>query len=430
MSALSGVLTTESLTQAFRSLSQKRRYGVFEVAGDNGQIEVLFQEGRIVGAVKTEESPMVMICRKLLKGKRLTKDAAKEAVAASSSEEELEEFLVGNGHVSSEDFKLASQSCQMDVLYSLRHSAGSGFFNFSSKMISVDRDKSISVPPMQFLLDLVELDSEEERFEERFRSLDSTDIVVQPSGESSEDLTYEEHLVWTSIEVADCLKDISDLTLLSEYKLREALLSLFDRQLIQVQSDANGSLASVGLSALEDDSDDAPKWHGASNGNGNGAATQSLADMYEAELAEELEQEASEPASSENDALDTIIDKAANLLQPSGDEAELEDDEFVEEFEAQSSAQDKRSVRAGDSPEAESGIDAEGVSELVFDEDFDGSNIGASRLRDLNGSLLGEAGIRASAAAAVAVVLIIVAVILPEQIDQWFKALSFFTSAK
>ncbi|MCB0346844.1 MAG: DUF4388 domain-containing protein [Bdellovibrionales bacterium] len=421
MSSLSGVLTTESLTQAFRSLSQKRRYGVFEVAGDKGQIEVLFQEGRIVGAVKSEESPMVMICRKLLKGKRLTKEAAKEAVSASSTEDELEAYLVQGGHVSAEDFKLASQSCQMDVLYSLRHTAGNGFYNFSSKMIAVDRDKSISVPPMQFLLDLVELDSEEERFEERFHSLESTNVVVQASGSSDDELTYEEHLVWTSIEVSDCLKDISDLTLLSEYKLREALLSLFDRNLIQVKEEEQGSLARMGMSTQVDDESAAPVW--TANGNGK----RSLADLYEDELDEDddLQDEADG-----EDALSTIIDKAANLLQPSADEAEFEADIEDELDDAAVQAVPVQREAKVEQPQQRPREETDVVIEISDEELGDGGSWMPGRFGDLNGSLLGEPGIRSAAAAAVGVVLILVALMLPDQIDQWFKALSLFTSAK
>lgn len=228
---LSGVLTSDSLTQAFRSLSQKRRHGVLDIASPTGQFLIYFYNGKIIGA-QTPEHPFVnVVCDKLKGAEAISPDLCETLKSTVQELPELYRVLVGRNIVSLEHFLRAKRAYEMDILYGLRKLQG-GVFKFNSKIVDVDDSLALSVAPGQLLLDMVELDAAESRLEKDLKATLTSDVCVVPLGSAGPDLSDEEAEVWRTLEITHCVREIRDRALLSEYQLTEALLGLLERRLI------------------------------------------------------------------------------------------------------------------------------------------------------------------------------------------------------
>lgn len=413
---LSGVLTSDNLTEAFRSLSQKRRHGVFEVSSEAGQVEILFHNGRIIGARKVEESLPLAICLRLINGKRLKREVAQQLMSRAADIAELKVELVDSGYVSEEDFELAKESCEMDLLYSLRDNSESGFFKFHSKMVAPNEENSLCVPPTKLLLDLVELDVDEERFKEVFGELDS-DTLLACEASVNPEFSLEERLIWTCLDVTDSLSEVCKMTLLSEFQLKESLLSMHDRGLISVKRARTGSLSSLGVACIDDEL-----------GSGNWGVTDEVDNL----------------TLSETDSLSTVIEHAADLLEGT-DDLGLGDSGDTNGF---SVGKSQLKSAEGLEPEVESSFEAEQSVEeeidtdtagVLLDEDFfdEELEIGLDRapesailsaISETNISLLSESRAREAAMIVVCIGLVVLAVYAPTMIEQWFVALSNFSS--
>lgn len=234
---LSGVLTTDSLTQAFRTLSQKRRHGMLEISSGIGQFHVLFHNGRIVGAQLAERPILSAVAERLANARLVPADLAAEVPTLAADIGELHQLLVGQGLVSEEQFLRAKHSYEMDVLYSLRK-AQNGYFSFKARFVEADEQLGLSVAPGQVLLDMVELDADDARFQREFSALDAADVQIRPRVPEIEQASGDEAVVWNTLEVTSCLKEIAEIALLNEHQLRDALLALLERKAIEVERGA------------------------------------------------------------------------------------------------------------------------------------------------------------------------------------------------
>src|SRR5687768_17151586 len=95
----------ESLTTVFRSLSLKRRQGVLEILTDETSFELVFQNGKIVDAGCSSEHPSAQVCDKLVCAGLLLEGIRQKVTEVEISLAELYSVLVGQHHVSPDDFR-------------------------------------------------------------------------------------------------------------------------------------------------------------------------------------------------------------------------------------------------------------------------------------------------------------------------------------
>lgn len=342
---LSGVLTQDSLTQALRTLSQKRRHGILEISAMSHQIEIAFQNGKII-ETKFAESPLVdAVCDKLMSAEKISPRERDALVEAGLEMQSLYEQLVDAELVTEDEFLRAKHSVEKDILYSLRD-ADSGFFQFKSKIVTADPKLCMSLSPGQLLLDMMELDASEKRFKEKFGGVDSVDIGVKRLSPSCGDGSLDERRVWDSVDSVRCIQKIYDFTLLSTFELQEALLALYDKHLIDIthcEAKTNGHVKSANGAREE------------------GVQSKSLRGKLVSD--EEL------------DSIDALIDEAADMLstvgpqEDSGDADEALHDSMLEEAELpttvnSSSLGDNQYGGPGDMSSAVYSVDEDARDEL------------------------------------------------------------------
>jgi|GEM_PF-4826511 len=241
----SGAINSEALTQLFRSLSQKRKFGTLELLQGKEKLEISFQNGKIVRARNADLRPWQPILERLIRAGLAQPELAELATARDPEIKELENFFVKECRVPVEAFKRARRGVELDILYSLRN-VSAGSYNFRAEMSAVDESSALNIAPGQLLLDYVELENDLEQFAQVFDRLESTSTTLsRRNGSTPGNLPEAARVVWNSLEAESCLKQICDLTMLSEYELRESLNTLFVKNLLSVNKSASKSVAPV-----------------------------------------------------------------------------------------------------------------------------------------------------------------------------------------
>lgn len=228
-----GTLSRDSLNQLMRSLSRKRRQGLLEITSDEVGLSVQFLSGKIVSVTREGEAASLAVLERLRRAGCISDSMSAELGAKELALQNLYDHLIENDLLSHEDFFLAKEAYERDMLHRLRELEGD--YRFRPRIVKIDERLALHAFPAQLLLDFIELDHGEQRFEEVFDNLSSEEVLIKRSSEEAIRLTPNEQTVFDNLEVETCLKDVHDAALLCEFALREALLSLYDRDLISTR---------------------------------------------------------------------------------------------------------------------------------------------------------------------------------------------------
>ena len=235
---MEGLLTTDSITPLFRSLSQKRKSGVFEVRSSDGDTSSIhFHNGRIVAAARMRESEGEIVCDRLVQLKHLRHDDALCLLESCAGDlPALWKGLVETHGVPEKVLSDARRQYEMETLYRLRRLNGSPY-RFRAELNGSDQTRVIDVAPGQFLLDLVELEEADAKFTEEFGSLEfSSRLLVRDRNVSENSLSILERRVCDVLSAKRSLREVYEQTLLTEIELRAALEALVSRGTISVES--------------------------------------------------------------------------------------------------------------------------------------------------------------------------------------------------
>jgi hypothetical protein len=232
---LPGIVTDESLNDILRDLSQKQRNGILSLDTEEGILKFSFQEGRIIGVQKHGESAPPQICKKLHEAGYLSSKVVKAVNDSKISVGQLRELLVGKGYVIEKDFVRAKHTYELDLLYSLKN-LREGKSEFVPKVIRNEPVMSICVFPGTALLDVMEFADDEERFCALFIDWTNDKVRIGQKEESSDRLSDAERRVFDLTENGASPKEILAKSLLSVYEAQEALLALYDQDVICVSS--------------------------------------------------------------------------------------------------------------------------------------------------------------------------------------------------
>lgn len=229
----SGIVNTDSLTQLFRAISQRRRHGFLRLESKTTSMEVYFISGKIVEVRENGWSACPAIYERLRSCKKLNKELKGTSALAEMEASEVYDLLVGQGYVSHEYFMMARAALALDMLHGINAMEGA-YFQFTQKLVEFDDRISLKFSPGQILLDFVEFDSNIQRFQEIFGPYAGYRIKIYVREEPST-LSGVEVELWKAIVEGVELETIINTVLLSENDLRSALVSLHDRGLIQVE---------------------------------------------------------------------------------------------------------------------------------------------------------------------------------------------------
>ncbi len=165
------------MTDLFQVLGQQRKTGILNLEGDKKAVQVLFDEGLIVGvAFPGDTGEETALGRRLIRGRVISAENWHRAYQQHQENlAGLEKVLVSNGMVTKEDLTAALRLLTVDTIYGLFKWKG-GNFRFETKPVSYDHE---FVEPMNsefLLLDVLRMVDEWPMIAER---LPSFDIVLQ-----------------------------------------------------------------------------------------------------------------------------------------------------------------------------------------------------------------------------------------------------------
>ena len=221
----SGVVTTESLSQLLRNISQRRRQGTLSVRSAKHEVRVLFLQGRVVSVADTRISESAAVEERLRRAAFMASD---RPTGLSSWAEIL--AAVGQkvgATLATQVVQRAYRAEMLDRLYALNAESGA-VFNFSSHMVEYEKDLAPNISVGQLLLDLVALESDGAQFEKIFPG----DRLVSRNPSVDAAVSEEEGEILQQLTQETSVADIWGQVLLSRYHFMEAMLSLHERGLI------------------------------------------------------------------------------------------------------------------------------------------------------------------------------------------------------
>jgi Domain of unknown function (DUF4388) len=251
-----GTISEENISQILRGISQRRQTGIISIKMLDNNYQIMFSSGKIVEAIDQSITPIEDIEQRLkLAG------YAKQSHDFTNYNTYNEVFLalqnesVGLKPFTEQDFRRLVKHRVLDTLYNLSLEKQAEY-TFEMRSYEIDKDFSPSISVGQFLLDSVALETERERF---LRLVPNNSKVIRlDSGGLT--LTEDENLLYNLIGSGISKSALSANSLLSQYAIQSALLSMHERALIEIENDSqslNNSKALSGdiLSILEDNSE-------------------------------------------------------------------------------------------------------------------------------------------------------------------------------
>ena len=232
----SGMMNADNSSQVLRGISQKRQNGILEVKFPERNLTVAFVGGRIVNAYFSDRAPVTALVDILISANLL--DSAPDLSTINSYKELfllLNERPVTYPALDENTYRRVVKQYVLDTLFACDQEIP-GEYNFAMMMPEYDKDFCPSISVGQYLLDRVALESESERFQKLFPD-NSKIIRLDTSGLV---LTEEEEIIYNLIGEGISKEKLAAKALLSRNAFQNALLSMHERALIEVEiADAN-----------------------------------------------------------------------------------------------------------------------------------------------------------------------------------------------
>ena len=230
----SGVVNPDSLTNLFRSLSQKRRQGVLEISMNDSLLKIGFHNGKIVEVSKAGQTLDRAIAGRLKDAEMISKKLFDSIAEVELTVDQLYQLVESEGPVPKNNFSSVKEACELDTLFELKN-LNQGYYAFKPQIVQMSKNFGLNLPPGQVLLDLMELETYEERFRGFIGDLDYQSIFVKCTRELPR-LTENEQHIWQLIGDGISLRALQKKSLFSDFHFQETMLSLLDRRGIELGS--------------------------------------------------------------------------------------------------------------------------------------------------------------------------------------------------
>lgn len=237
MIALEGV-NGESLVNLFRTLSQRRRHGIVAISHADSFYEVLFHDGKIVGAAAGNQPIVHSVLSRLKRAGLFVGVELPDHLEHSPGAEpgQIDVVRQAISYIrqtypaqSIDDFIRAKQASEIDLLHMLS-SVEEASARFNPQGMQIDQSVSISISPGQLLLDLVDLAEERRRLSQLAGGLNPDDLIVTRVGAATPSgLSAAERALWDCLSEERPLGDLFCRLLISRHAVCERLFALVDR---------------------------------------------------------------------------------------------------------------------------------------------------------------------------------------------------------
>lgn len=228
-------VTAEKIQDLFRLLSRKQRHGVLRVEAPGVEIELLLQEGRIVGVEQPEKLSVNALARRFAAGGRIPEHVAQLICQKKISLTQFRDILVSKHYLSQADFARARRTLACDLLLSLRKVDDTAVVEFTPKLVQADSESALSAYPAQTLLDFAEFNADEEKFKAVFGA-DNEQVLLQCETGHRQQLLENELTVLDLVDGKTTINDVLARCPLSAYEVTEALLSLHERGFVALRT--------------------------------------------------------------------------------------------------------------------------------------------------------------------------------------------------
>jgi hypothetical protein len=262
--ALEGTLKDFSLADIFQLIGLQRKTGVLTLRANDDTVTVTFLDGKVVGADSLSHRLENRLGHVLIRGELLTQDQLNRALEIQKETlQRLGFILVHYGIISVDALKQALQLQIMQIIFRLFRWKD-GEYHFSQETtIEYDRDYVVPVSAESILMEGARMIDEWPIIEKRIRSYDMVfrkkltdqEIVVVGAGEADEidfdasdststrrrrsiisdkiRISREEKTVYDMVDGTMSVRDVMEMSKLSEFDSAKALYELLTRDLIE-----------------------------------------------------------------------------------------------------------------------------------------------------------------------------------------------------
>ncbi len=260
-------------------LGQQQKTGVLNLEEDKKAVQVLFDQGKVVGVAFPQESGEDRaLGRRLIRGGLVSAENWKRAFQQHKEGLlSVEKALANTGMVTKEDLTAAVRLLTFDTVYGLFKWKG-GSFRFETKPVAYDPEFVEPLSSEYLLLDVLRMVDEWPLVAER---LPSFDIVLQKTNPMAtldalsgtpweKSRTFQMEVIYDLIDGQRSIKEIIDLSFVEEFETCKSLITLMDAGLIESTATVSvrkekgkvsaggitrriagfGTLAAVGIAAL------------------------------------------------------------------------------------------------------------------------------------------------------------------------------------
>ena len=223
-------------------LGQQQKTGVLNLEEDKKAVQVLFDQGKVVGVAFPQESGEDRaLGRRLIRGGLVSAENWKRAFQQHKEGLlSVEKALSNTGMVTKEDLTAAVRLLTFDTVYGLFKWKG-GSFRFETKPVAYDPEFVEPLSSEYLLLDVLRMVDEWPLVAER---LPSFDIVLQKTNPMAtldalsgtpweKSRTFQMEVIYDLIDGQRSIKEIIDLSFVEEFETCKNLITMMDAGLIE-----------------------------------------------------------------------------------------------------------------------------------------------------------------------------------------------------
>ena len=273
--ALEGTLKDFSLADIFQLIGLQRKTGVLTLRSNDDTVTVTFLDGKVVGADSLSHRLENRLGHVLIRSELLTQDQLNRALEIQKETlQRLGFILVHYGIISVDALKHAIQAQILQIIFRLFRWKD-GDYHFSQETtIEYDRDYVVPVSAESILMEGARMIDEWPIIEKRIRSYDMVfrkkmtdqEIVVVGAAEEADEIDFdpmvrrrkpvssdkirisrEEKAIYDMVDGTIRVRDVLELSKLSEFDTAKALYELLTRDLIE---EVRGSAAADVLAQM------------------------------------------------------------------------------------------------------------------------------------------------------------------------------------
>lgn len=273
--ALEGTLKDFSLADIFQLIGLQRKTGVLTLRSNDDTVTVTFLDGKVVGADSLSHRLENRLGHVLIRSELLTQDQLNRALEIQKETlQRLGFILIHYGIISVDALKHAIQAQILQIIFRLFRWKD-GDYHFSQETtIEYDRDHVVPVSAESILMEGARMIDEWPIIEKRIRSYDMVfrkkmtdqEIVVVGVAEEADEIDFdpmvrrrkpvssdkirisrEEKAIYDMVDGTIRVRDVLELSKLSEFDTAKALYELLTRDLIE---EVRGSAAADVLAQM------------------------------------------------------------------------------------------------------------------------------------------------------------------------------------